>query len=295
METVDKNIILPGGRRLGYREHGCLHGAPLFFFHGTPGSRLDWDLIGRDEVLSRLGIRLIAVDRPGMGLSDFQPGRRFLDWPADVAALADSLAISRFSVLGYSSGGAYALACAVKIPERIVHAGILNADGPYDLPDNVKEMEWATLQALLLACRSPALFQLSLRLIGWVGRFLPALFLAGFKGILDEPDRSFLNQEETSQALRRTFVESLKKGPLGAQYDMALMVSPWDFQPQDISVPVCMWYGEADKSTSPEMGYFLARTIPQNEAKFYSVEGHLSLFSQHAEEILSALAEGCLD
>jgi pimeloyl-ACP methyl ester carboxylesterase len=42
-----------------------------------------------------------------------------LDWPQDIVAFADSLAIERFAVVGFSAGGAYALACAYKIPDRL--------------------------------------------------------------------------------------------------------------------------------------------------------------------------------
>ena len=44
-------------------------------------------------------------DRPGMGRSDFQPGRRIVDWPNDVLELATALGFDTFAVLG-SSGGA---------------------------------------------------------------------------------------------------------------------------------------------------------------------------------------------
>jgi len=37
-----------------------------------------------DALAASLGIRLIAVDRPGIGLSTGRPGRRLLDWPGDV-------------------------------------------------------------------------------------------------------------------------------------------------------------------------------------------------------------------
>lgn len=212
-----------------------------------------------------------------------------MDWPQDVAALAGMLGIPRFSVLGYSSGGAYALACALGMPGRLISGGVLNADGPYDLQENTRGMQWTTLQALLLSRRAPALFRLNLRVLGAAGRISPRMFIAGFKSILDKPDQAYLSQPGTGEALRKTFEESLVKGPRGAQLDMALMVSPWDFNPREISVPVCLWYGEGDKSTSPEMGYYLDRAIPHTSAKFYSDEGHLSLFVHHSEEILRAL------
>jgi len=85
------------GRRLAFREYGAVDGAPVFNFHGWPGSRLDF--AANDAAA---GVRVVAVDRPGMGGSDFQRRRRVLDWPADVAAVADAFGLDRFAVLGFS-------------------------------------------------------------------------------------------------------------------------------------------------------------------------------------------------
>ena len=112
MTLLDQTILLQDGRRLGYDEYGPPDGKPLFYFHGTPSSRKDWPALGNQGLPEKLGVRVIVADRPGMGLSDFQPERRIADWPADVVALADTLELERFSVLGYSGGGPYAVACA---------------------------------------------------------------------------------------------------------------------------------------------------------------------------------------
>lgn len=63
------------GRRLAYAEWGDPDGFPVFYFHGTPGSRL----VGAfaDEAAQARGFRLISVDRPGYGRSTFQPDRTF--------------------------------------------------------------------------------------------------------------------------------------------------------------------------------------------------------------------------
>ncbi len=86
------------GRQLGYAQYGQPDGAPIVYFHGHPGSRLEARLA--HEAAAGSGFRVIALDRPGYGLSDFQPGRAIADWPADVAEAADALGIGRFSVAG---------------------------------------------------------------------------------------------------------------------------------------------------------------------------------------------------
>ncbi|MBI4571246.1 MAG: alpha/beta hydrolase, partial [Chloroflexi bacterium] len=82
-------IILRDGRRLGYAEYGSRTGRPLFFFHGFPNSRV----LGRlfQQAAARRGVRIIALDRPGFGLSDFMRGRTLAGWPDDVVEAADAL------------------------------------------------------------------------------------------------------------------------------------------------------------------------------------------------------------
>lgn len=57
---------------LGYAGYGDPAGRPIFCFHGIPGSRIAFD-----PHASTVNARLIAVDRPGIGLSDAKPGRDF--------------------------------------------------------------------------------------------------------------------------------------------------------------------------------------------------------------------------
>jgi len=97
-------------------------------------TRLEWRLFGSDALANKLNIRVIAPDRPGLGRSEFQPGRRIGDWPDDVLALADQLKLARFAILGYSGGGPYAAACALKIPERLTRVGIVSGTAPFDEP-----------------------------------------------------------------------------------------------------------------------------------------------------------------
>src|SRR5262245_54218318 len=124
-------LTLPSGRLLAYCEYGDPAGAPVLYFHGSPSSRLEPLLIG-DDTWRRLGLRVIAADRPGMGQSPFQDGRRLLDWPANATVLADTLGLERFAVLGFSGGGPYVFACAAQIPQRLTAAVVVSGGGRMD-------------------------------------------------------------------------------------------------------------------------------------------------------------------
>ena len=115
---------------LDHAECGAAEGKPIFCFHGFAGSRLDWLMFDTDNVTADIGARLIVADRPGMGLSDFQPGRKILDWADDVTELADALHLDHYAVLAASGGGPYGHACAYKIPERLTATAIICGMGP---------------------------------------------------------------------------------------------------------------------------------------------------------------------
>jgi pimeloyl-ACP methyl ester carboxylesterase len=139
------DIKLPDGRFLAFSEYGSPIGKPVFFFHGMPGSRY---FRPADVSSARLGVRLICVDRPGYGKSTFQPGRRILDWPQDIAKLANSLGIRQFYLAGHSGGGPYVLACSFALPKRVIAATVLSCAGPINTPNIGRGMSTITRYGL---------------------------------------------------------------------------------------------------------------------------------------------------
>src|SRR5436190_12648591 len=129
----DQEHRLPDGRTLAYCDYGVPDGRPIFYFHGLPGSRID-GRVAADEMRAA-GVRFIAPDRPGLGCSDLAPGKRtYGGWAQDVAHLADHLGIERFSILGYSCGGPYALAAATELPERVERVGLVSSVATSEMP-----------------------------------------------------------------------------------------------------------------------------------------------------------------
>ncbi len=124
---TDKTIRLQDGQILDYAEYGSPEEKPMFYFHGHPGARLEARFMAEQAV--QAGIRLIGVDRSGMGLSSYKAGRHLLDWPDDVCELADNLGIDRFGVAGFSGGGPYAIACAYKLPNRLTACRVIAGAG----------------------------------------------------------------------------------------------------------------------------------------------------------------------
>lgn len=99
--STSSTIVLPDGRELGYAEYGSPTGHPIIYLHGLPGSRIE-GVHFHDKAL-RLGARIIAVDRPGMGWSSPSPGRKLLDFTEDLKYLISHLKLESYSVLVRSS------------------------------------------------------------------------------------------------------------------------------------------------------------------------------------------------
>jgi pimeloyl-ACP methyl ester carboxylesterase len=284
----DHVFRLADGRVLGYREFGDPSGHPVFLFHGIPGSRCGAGIIA--EQASRRGVRLIGVDRPGIGLSTFQQQRTFLDWPADVAALADSLGFAQFGVVGNSGGSAYVAACAMLIPERLNFAGIISGMGPVDIPRWQDELKLPRTRRALVAVarRSP---HLACRLAAplFVREFDPARegALERMKSMMAPADRQLLDQPHVAKAVLHDAAEAIRQGPLGVTWDIMLYSRPWGFRLQDVKALIHLWHGEADITVPPLFGRAMAAALPRCRATFWDGEGHLMAASR-AEQIIDA-------
>lgn len=293
MPKLNQQFQLPDGRKLGYDEYGVPNGKPIFYFHGSPSSRLECALYVNEELLQRLNVRLIAADRPGMGLSDPQPNLRMTDWAQDVVALADHLQIERFAILAYSLGGPYGLSCAFEIPQRLTKVGILSGAALFTEPDLVKNVNEGTRKFLTLPREKPWLARLFMwTALSVMPRIAPKRFVAQANTLLPAPDRTIvIDDPDFQKGFIKMVREATRQGIGGAFHESLLTVTDWGFRLQDINAPVLLWHGEADQNIPVEMARFAATVIPKCEAKFHPAEGHLSLFKKYAEEIIQHLTE----
>lgn len=278
-----------GRASLSFVDHGSRDGRPVLDFHGTPSAHPEWRLALDDERLRRLGVRVVAIDRPGCGRSSFQLGRRVSDWPLDVAAVADALQLERFAVLGHSGGGPYALACALALPERLTGVGVVSCVGPHDRPELVPGLDHDVFRLRRLSLEKPRSARMVLRLMAASARPTPKRFVAQMLAALPEPDRRALEDADRRLALLAAIRESLRDGPCGGQHDFALMSGRSEIDPGAIATEVHLWHGELDRNATPAMGRYLAEAIPACNARFLAGEGHISTLTSHTEAILDVL------
>src|SRR4051794_25881287 len=122
----------PDGRGVGFAICGDPAWFPVMRLHGTPGCRLmRWP---DETVYAGLGVCFVTHDRAGYGRSSRLHGRQVVDDADDVRLIADELGFERFAVSGASGGGPHALACAARLPQRVVRATCAAGSAPYGPP-----------------------------------------------------------------------------------------------------------------------------------------------------------------
>jgi pimeloyl-ACP methyl ester carboxylesterase len=281
---------LAHGRRLAWDEYGDPDGAPVLYFHGVPSTALDIGMFDGPRLAAELGIRLLSVDRPGCGRSDRLPGRRLVDWPGDVRALADGLGLGRFAVLGWSGGAPYALACADRLGDRVTSVALVSGVVPFGTPGVAAATHPTPRRFFRLCLTSPPLGRTMLRLMRLGVERDPAAFLRQTAEALPQVDREILAQPAVADAYRGALSACLRPGPVGAQADTALAVGRWEMSLSTLAPPVTLWHGGQDGEAPLIGARWLADQVPGSRLNVLPDEGHLSLVAHHGGQILKELA-----
>lgn len=274
---TEQSIVLGDGRRLGYAEYGDPNGAPVFYFHGSPGSRLE--ALVYDAAAKEAGVRLIAPDRPGYGASDFLPHRQFDHWPLDVAALADALAFGRFGVVGLSGGGPHVVACAVALRDRLTSATIASGAGPIDAYLARSRSRFGRMLRRAGLPGTRLFLNLGLRLLPFMLRRSSAERMSTWV------DRQVLARLDMRVAFRADFIEAFRHGSRGARHEFGMHTRGWPFALKDASMTVHLWHGGVDVVVPDDIGRYVAAGLPDCRARFLAGEGHL-LIVDHIAEML---------
>ena len=193
-------------------------------------------------------------------------------------------------MLGWSGGGPHALACGYRFPERLTAVGVVTGFAPFDRPSATDGMRKDMRRFLPLMRTFPWLANVFVSPLPGEYRRDPArAFEKQFGRDLPECDRRALADEQVRGNLLAGAVEAVRQGSKGLGNDVQLfMARPWGFSPSSLRVPIHLWYGESDTLTPPQMGHYLAQSIPQSHLTVYPNEGHM-IFYTHWSDILTTL------
>ena len=273
-DAQDRTIELEGGRLLGYLDLGDPEGVPIVSCHGGLSSRLD--VLPAAASATAHGVRLLAPDRPGIGQSDRREGRTLLDWPADVAALADQLGLDRFGVMGWSVGGLYAQAVGRSLGDRVRGVALIASPIPPDWDGMRDELNRMDRVFLKLSGHAPGIDRTIFHLMHATATHLPKAFA-----------REMKLEGDVATQLPAAIAEGLTD-VAGVVDDYRVFGAPWGFEPSEITVPVHVWQGDADDLVPPAWGPRLADAIPGARLTVVPDAGHF-LWYDHWDDIFDWL------
>jgi pimeloyl-ACP methyl ester carboxylesterase len=281
-------LRLKDGRMLGYAEFGDPAGAPVFYFHGVPGVRVA--LVGRPADYTTAGIRLITLDRPGSGVSSRKPGWTLLDWPDDIQQLAKGLGFNRFGIIAESGGGPFGLACAYQLSDSLTSVVISSGAGPMNRPGARRGIKRLNRLVMHMLPRKPVaallLDTLGALYLRWPDFTVDSLLCH------DSPatDMQLLALDEVRESTRRMLSYATRNGVGGLVDELALLVAPWGFNPQEIPIGIRFWHGDADNTVPLHVARYLASVIPGSSLVVCPGEGHM-VMARHLPEILDAVRQ----
>lgn len=288
--ALEGSVAVRDDRRLSFAEYGSARGPAIVWMHGTPGARRQIPLEARAIAEAR-GLRIIGIDRPGIGSSTPHLYPDILDWTHDLVLLLDALAIDTARIIGLSGGGPYALAAGAALPDRIHGVGVLGGLAPTRGPDAADGgiIQLAVrLAPALVAARVP----LGVLLTGAIRLARP---IAGpgldlYAAVQPPGDKNLLARPE----FKAMFLDDLLNGsrfqtsaPLS---DLVLFTRPWGFAPADVTVPVRWWHGDDDHIVPLRHGRHVVDRLPDATLTVIDGESHLGGLGI-AEEVISTLME----
>ncbi len=273
------------GRRVAYELYGARNGYPVVYSHGGLSSHSD--IAFADAAAASSGINIIAIDRPGIGLSDRLKFHRVVDWSGDVDAVTNDLGVDRFSVLGWSAGGPYALACAATMGPKVVKAVTIGGMAPLEGSVSANQLGLKVDRVLFpLAQRS----QLTACALLWLSKATPHRVVRSqlMKSVQSSADRDVIGSMSASEVVR-DLAEAMRRGPHGVVDDYAALARDWGFRLQDVTSPVSVFQGAEDRLLPMAHAESLARRLASARLEVVPDAGHFLMHSA-LPEVLEALA-----
>lgn len=288
LQTLSSYITLKDGRSLGYAEYGIKDGFPILFFHGLPGSRLEAEKL--DLAALKLQVRLIGLDRPGMGLSSHQKNRTILGWSDDINEFVTQLNIKKISIVGHSGGAPYVAACAYRLPDKIHKAIIVSGIAPLDHPEAISSLSKPQKQMHWLIRYCPLVVKLMMRM-SFKALENPNRLKTMLKQ-LPEVDAKIFANDHYKESMVSSLKEALCVNASGVVDDFKLLLKPWGFNLKDIQCPFIIWQGGKDLQAPVKHAEIFTQLLPQAHMQFLEEEGHISILHNYGEQILTSALEG---
>jgi pimeloyl-ACP methyl ester carboxylesterase len=285
--SSDGGVELPGGAVVQWTAWGPPDGTPVVFFHGCPGSRLQGFGTATAE---QLGVRVVALDRPGIGGSSPWPGWTLTGWAPTVAAVLDRLGFDEVALCGHGAGGAAALAVGRALPGRVRRIAVVSGgDCPSD-PEVLAGLEPHDQAMIRLVAEQPEQAEAALAHLARGIAADPTVAVQLVTSHWSELDRQIGTRLDLGDILTTAYAEAVRN-PDGFARDSIVAISPWGFDAAEVTVRTTVWAGEHDvwRFHAPDRGRSLPERLPNGELVSCPNDGATLLWNR-ATEILSWLA-----
>jgi pimeloyl-ACP methyl ester carboxylesterase len=278
-------FTLPGGRRIGYAMYGDPGGSPVLYCHGGLSSH--GDIAFADEAAKKHGLRIVAADRPGIGDSDRLLHRDVAGWAEDVAVFSRGLGLDTFTVLGWSAGGPYALACGARLPSRVEKVATVGGMAPLEAPNTARQLGLPVDRLMFPTSRRSRSVASALM---WSSEHMTkkVLYRQLMRSLSSQADRAIMGSLSPDESVA-DLVEALRHGPHGVVDDYATVGSPWGFEPEQVGVPVTMFHGSEDNLVPRAHAESLVARLPSARLEIVDHAGHF-LLHDHFDHVAAALA-----
>lgn len=285
-------LALPNGGTVGFAEYGMPDGVPVLALHGAPASRLMFSVA--DAAARVHGLRVVAPDRPGYGLTPTDDNPALASRTDLLHAFVDTLGFDRFAILGVSGGSPYAVALAARLQHRIAALALVSPMGP--VADYAASPDAALDPVSFLHDRffmhmpyrtwlTHPLGDLS----AWMYRHGPEVFMSLMPKLARMSDAEILSRPGVAQVMRTMTLEAFRQGGGGGTADLEIFGRPWNVQFGDVTAPTIVWQGTDDHIVPPQAARWLARQLPNATLHNFEDAGHFWVFD-HVEDIVAQLA-----
>jgi pimeloyl-ACP methyl ester carboxylesterase len=223
-----------------------------------------------------------------VALSDRNPGHAMCDWVSDdVTSVLAELHVGRCSVMGWSLGGQYAVAVARVLSDRVTRVAVVAGCPPLDHPSRLAELNGMDRRFTALSTTRPRAACTAFGVVHAAARYAPALTTR--LTCADLPAHEAAAVRAQGAWLPRTLEEGVRNGR-GVIDEYRAMVSPWAFDPADVSAPVAVHQGTADNLVPQSWGRDLAAMLGNATFHLHAGDGHMIGLTKRAE-VLASLVE----
>ena len=270
------SVSMPDGRMITGASFGPETGEAVLFIAGAATSKL---MTFGADLLSDMNLRLLTMDRPGIGGSTPDPARTLTSTAEDYLAFltavlgpqADSVPVianSQGAVFGLALAATNRVKCLVLVSpaDELAHPPIRRMLPPEaralpDLVSNNPDEAEAVLSR-------------------FTAQSMEEMVMAGSPPI----DLAFYTSEPFHSLYRESLAEGFANGGSGYVRDTLIAMGSWGLKLSEVQCPVQVIFGAHDQAHSPDQGETLAKRIPGAIRTVYPDGGGAVLWT-HAREI----------